>query len=108
MGSSSKYRVYRKDAVERVIYSDPSEKDIRTVDTIHSKFEKQREKLRKEKVKAITETETWLNARIVEREARLKKFDEDAKAAKQQKDTEYKELSEKIKAMKYQWEKDDS
>ena len=108
LGSSSKYRVYRKDSVERVIYSDPSEKDIRAVDTIHSKFEKQRDKLRKEKAKNIAETDAWLNARIVEREAKLKKFDEDSKAAKQQRDTEYKELSDKIKAMKYQWEKDDS
>jgi len=108
MGSSSKYRVYKKDSVERVIYSDPSEKDIRTVDTIHSRFDKQREKLRKEKAKTITETDAWLNSRILEREAKLKKFDEDSKAAKQQKDTEYKALSEKIKAMKYQWEKDDS
>ena len=108
MGSSSKYRVYKKDSVERVIYSDPSEKDIRTVDTIHSRFDKQREKLRKEKAKTITETDAWLNARILEREAKLKKFDEDSKAAKQQKDAEYKALSEKIKAMKYQWEKDDS
>ncbi len=108
LGSSSKYRVYRKDAVERVVYSDPSEKDIRTVDTIHAKFEKQREKLRKERAKEIAETDAWLNARILEREAKLKKYDDDSKAAKQQKDTEYKELSERIKAMKYQWEKDDS
>ena len=108
MGSSSKYRVYRKDAVERVIYSDPSEKDIRAVDVIHSKNEKQREKLRKEKAKTIAETDAWLNARILEREARLKKFDEDSAAAKKQKDTEYAELTKKIKDMKYQWEKDDS
>ena len=108
MGSSSKYRVYRKDSVERVVYSDPSEKDIRAVDTIHARFDKQREKLRKEKAKTITETDAWLNARILEREAKLKKYDDDSKAAKQQKEAEYKELSERIKAMKYQWEKDDS
>ena len=108
MGSSSKYRVYKKDSVERVVYSDPSEKDIRAVDTIHARFDKQREKLRKEKAKTITETDAWLNARILEREAKLKKYDDDSKAAKQQKEAEYKELSERIKAMKYQWEKDDS
>ena len=96
MGSSSKYRVYRKDSVERVVYSDPSEKDIRAVDTIHSRFDKQREKLRKEKAKTISETDAWLNARILEREAKLKKYDDDSKAAKQQKETEYKELSERI------------
>ena len=108
MGSGSKYRVYRKDSVERVVYADPSEKDIRAVDTIHAKFEKQREKLRKEKAKNIAATDAWLNARILEREAKLKKFDDDSKAAKQQRDEEYKALSDKIKAMKYQWEKDDS
>jgi len=108
MGSSSKYRVYKKDSVERVIYSDPSEKDIRTVDTIHSRFDKQREKLRKEKAKATADTDAWLNTRILEREAKLKKFDEDSVAAKKQKETEYAELAKKIKEMKYQWEKDDS
>ena len=108
MGTSSKYRVYKKDSVERVIYSDPSEKDFRAVDTIHSKFEKQREKLRKEKAKTIADTDAWLNARIIEREAKLKKFDDDSKAAKQQKETEFAELKKKINDMKFQWEKDDS
>ena len=108
LGSGSKYRVYRKEQVERVIYVDPSEKDVSAVDKIHAKFDKQREKLRKEKSKNIAATDAWLNARILEREAKLKKFDEDSKAAKQKRDEEYKALSDKIKAMKYQWEKDDS
>ena len=108
MGSSSKYRVYKKDSVERVVYSDPSEKDIRAVDTIHARFEKQREKLRKEKAKNIADTEAWLNTRILEREARLKKYDEDSKAAEQQKKTERAELTKRINDMKYQWQKDDS
>ena len=108
MGSSSKYRVYKKDSVERVVYSDPSEKDIRTVDTIHSRFDKQREKLRKEKAKTVSETETWLNTRILEREAKVKKYDEDSKAAEQQKKTERAELTKRINDMKYQWQKDDS
>ena len=108
MGASSKYRVYKKDSVERFIYSDPSEKDINTVNTIHSKYDKQREKLRKEKVKAVGESETWLNTRIREREDKLKKYDEDSKAAEKQKKTERTELEKKIKDMRYQWEKDDS
>lgn len=108
MGASSKYRVYKKDSVERVVYSDPSEKDIRAVDTIHARFEKQREKLRKEKAKNIADTEAWLNTRILEREARLKKYDEDSKAAEQQKKTERAELTKRINDMKYQWQKDDS
>ena len=107
-GAGSKYRVFKKDQVERRIYSDPSERDIEMVNTIHSRFDKQREKLRKEKVKAVGESETWLNTRIREREEKLKKYDEDSKAAKLQKDTEYAELAKKIKEMKYQWEKDDS
>ena len=108
MGSSSKYRVYKKEQVERVIYSDPSEKDIRTVDTIHSKFEKQREKLRKERAASITATETWLNTRILEREAKVKQYDEDSAAAEKQKKTERAELTKRINDMKYQWQKDDS
>lgn len=108
MGSSSKYRIYKKDSVEIVIYSDPTEKDLQTVETIHSRFDKQREKLRKQKVKEIGESEVWLNARIREREEKVKKYDEDSKAAKLQRDTEYAELTKKIKDMKYQWEKDDS
>ena len=108
MGASSKYRIYKKDSVERVIYSDPTERDLQTVNTIHSKFEKQREKLRKEKVKETGESEVWLNTRIREREEKVKKYDEDSKAAKQQRDAEYAELTKKIKDMKYQWEKDDS
>ena len=108
LGASSKYRVFKKDSVERVIYSDPTEKDLQTVDTIHSRFEKQREKLRKEKVKEIGESEVWLNTRIREREDKVKKYDEDSKAAEKQKKVERAELEKKIKEMRYQWEKDDS
>ena len=108
MGASSRYRVYKKDSVERVIYADPTERDLQIVDTVHSKFEKQREKLRKEKANAVSESELWLNTRIREREEKVKKYDEDSKAAKQLKDAEYAELTKKIKEMKYQWEKDDS
>ena len=108
MGASSKYRVFKKDQVERRIYSDPSEEDVEKVNVIHSRFDKQRDKLRKEKVKAVNESEDWLNTRIREREEKVKKYDEDSKAAKQQKDTEYAELKKRINEMKFQWEKDDS
>ena len=108
LGANSKYRVYKKDTVERVIYADPSAKDEKAIKTIHSKFDKQREKLRKEKLAATSEADKWLNDRIIEREAKLKKFDEDNAAAKKQRDAEYAELAKKIKEMKYQWEKDDT
>ena len=108
LGANSKYRVYKKDAVERVIYADPSAKDEKAIKTIHSKFDKQREKLRKDKLAATSEADKWLNDRIIEREAKLKKFDEDNAAAKKQRDAEYAELAKKIKEMKYQWEKDDT
>ncbi|MBO4441413.1 hypothetical protein J5834_04770 [bacterium] len=108
LGANSKYRVYKKDTVERVIYADPTAKDEKSIRLIHSKFDKQREKLRKEKLAASTEADKWLNERIRARETKLKKFDEDNAAAKKQRDTEYAELAKKIKEMKYQWEKDDT
>jgi len=108
MGASSKYRVYKKEPVERVIYADPTEDDIRKVETIHARFDKQRDKIRKEKVDSIAAADTWLNTRILERDAKLKKFDEDSAALAKQRKAEKDALSQKLKDLKYQWEKDDS
>lgn len=107
-GLGIKYRAYYNENVERLSYLEPTPKDSQIVDVIHRKYAKTTENARKEKVATLTNIEKWLNAQILEREAKLKQFDADSAAQAELKKKEYNELTNRIKTLKYQWEKDDS
>mgnify|MGYP001164761168 CR=1 FL=1 len=107
-GLGVKYRAYYNENIERVSYLEPTAKDSQIVDVIHRKYAKTTENARKEKVTAMTNIEKWLNTQILERESKLKQFETDSLAQAELEKKEYGELTNRIKTLKYQWEKDDS
>jgi hypothetical protein len=69
-------------------------KDIQIVDVIHKKYSKlTTENAEKTKSAKLAEIDKWLNAQILEREAKLKQFDTDSKNAAELEKKEYGELT---------------
>ena len=103
-----KAMVYKKDKNARKRYLEPNPHDAQTVELIHKTFKSKIEEARKWRTKQLADIDDWVNNNIKAREKAINDLKtKEKELTKQQKDAEI-ALKNKIRDMKYQWEKDDT